>query len=172
MSTGLPDAAPDAPRPSGVTTPARAVYRPGRRGGWVLAGVIGVLLMLAFTLVRGGAHWLASSWVPWLLVAAPLVLIGGTALGTVVSAGDGWLFVRELWYRRWVDLDALIELDVRPNGPKLRVRLRDRHGRKLVTGLDNLRAEPAVWALVRAAGARSLADPACRRNPQAEQVFS
>jgi hypothetical protein len=163
---------PDAPHPTGVPTPARAVYRPGRQAGWVVAAIVGVLLLLGFTLIRGGAHWLASSWVPWVLIVAPLVLLGGTALGTVVSAGDGWLHVRELWYRRWVDLTALTEVDVRPNGPKLRIRLRDRHGRKLVTGLDNLRAEPAVWELVRAAAAVRLADPECRRNPRAEQVFA
>lgn len=160
------------PQPAEAEEPPLATYRPRRSAGWVVGGVAASLAVLGFAWLRGGGGWLLSSWLPWLLVAAPLLLIGVTAVGTSVSVWPQWLFVRELWYRRWLRLDELTEVDVRPNGAKLRVRFRDRRGNKLVTEVDNLNAEPAVWAVLRPAVQRALASPECRRNQLAEQQFS
>lgn len=161
----------EAPRPPGVSSPPLAVYKPKRRE-WIAGLVLAPLLMLVFALFRGGREWLVSSWVPWAIVVSPGVLIAVGLLGTTVSAGSNWLYLRELWYRRWVALDQLTEVDVRPNGPKLRIRLRDAQGHKLVTRLDNLQAEPAVWQLVHASTAQALTTSWCKRNPQAERTFA
>lgn len=159
-------------RPEGTEGQPLAEYRPRRGIGWIVGGVAASLMLLVFTLLRGGTDWLLSSWVPWVLIIAPLVLIAGTALGTAVSVWQHWLFVRELWYRRWIRLDELTEVDVAPNGPNLRVRLRDRRGGKLVTALDNLQSEPAVWAALQPAVQRALASPECARNHLATSQFT
>lgn len=97
-------------------------------------------------LVTGGFR--VSILAPVLVVGAVMFLHG---VVTKVTVTADRLSVRELAYHGSVDLTDLTQVEVRPYGPNLRLRLADGSGRTIRTHLDLVRADPEIWARLGAA---------------------
>jgi hypothetical protein len=150
IGTGKPDtrdrlADPaQAPAPPPGQGPVLAWYKSSRRGAFVLALTIFVLITAGIYFAQGMSTRWMTVWPVWLVIV--LASLGGyyTQRMIEISAGADWLQAR----RHWVKLYELTKVTLHYRGNNYWLSLQDRDDHAIRVSVNTIQKDRDMWDLV------------------------
>lgn len=132
-----PALAPDPPTGQG---PVLFWYRASRRGAWVNASILGILLVVVGTITTNIDS--LTDPISWAIIALAMLIVYRGSLGQRYSAGSDWAASG----RRWVKTYKLVKVTARTTPAGLWIDMKDSEGRRLsYKVIDIFATDPRIW---------------------------